>query len=372
MTAAAPAKSTAIRNGVAAACAGILLYALADQAVFGSGWYEGFLDPNSLAGRIYLTVGLARGAPPAAVPEVAVVGNSVLAEGFSARSAGSATSGQLRFWNFTVPASTPRAWYYLLRAIDPTAHRYRAIVLQADQYSDEDRAEPLADSIADLHIIDGLLAPADVPDFAFSFQDPRLRFEALRGGFFKGYIFKQDVQAFLEAPKQRLEIVDLARREYAHWVDDYQGHPESLRGLTVDWKSRSLHVPPGVPPEIEAGLRVSVLRPAVARTGDEARFRSRWFGRIVERYRRSGTLLIFIRPPRGPAVNPGFDRADDASTIHRLARQPHVTLIRPEAFQMLESPEWFWDAYHMNAAGRRRFSAMLAGELEPILGKEDR
>ena len=33
-----------------------------------------------------------------------------------------------------VPGSDPRAWYYMLRDLDPTARRYRAIVFGVDDY----------------------------------------------------------------------------------------------------------------------------------------------------------------------------------------------------------------------------------------------
>jgi hypothetical protein len=370
MTARAPEKSTALRNAVCAVCAGVLLYGIGDWAVFGSGWYDQFLDPDSLAGRIELTIAMVRRRPPSPVPEIAMVGNSVLAEGFSAKVGDAEANGHMRFSNLAIPASTARSWYYLLRAVDPDARRYRAIVLQAEQYSDEDGWIPLADTIADLHIVNALLAPPDIVDFAFSFQDPRLRFEAFRGAVLKGYIFKQDAQAFLEAPAKRLEKVALARREYANWIYDYEGHQESLRGMTVDWSGRSVYLPPGVPTSIQQDVRQIVLRQRAPHTGDQARFRSRWFGRIVDRYRRSGARIIFVRPPRGPAVNPSFDSPDDPSTIRGFARLPYVNLVRAEAFQPLESPEWFWDGLHMNAAGRQRFSGMLVHELEPLLGKD--
>jgi hypothetical protein len=372
MTTRAPEKSTALRNAVCAVCAGVLLYGIGDRAVFGSGWYRQFLDPDSLAGRIELTIAMARGRPPSPVPEIAVVGNSVLAEGFSGKIGDAEANGRMRFANLAIPASTARSWYYLLRAVDPDARRYRAIVLQAEQYSDEDGWIPLADTIADLHIINALLAPADILDFAFSFQDRRLRFEALRGAILKGYIFKQDVQAFLEMPAKRLENVALARKEYANWIYDYGGHQESLRGMTVDWNRRSVYLPPSVPAPIQENVRQIVLRQRAPHTGDQARFRSRWFGRIVDRYRASGTRIIFVRPPRGPAVNPSFDALSEPSTIRFFARLPYVNLVRAEAFQPLESPEWFWDGLHMNASGRQRFSCMMVHELEPLLGKEDR
>lgn len=351
---------------------GILLYAIAEQAIFGSGWYLRFLDPESLAGRVHLTLEAERTRPRSTVPEVAVIGNSILAEGFSARVAESEAGGRVRFANLSVPGSTPRAWYYELRAADPDARRYRAIVVQVEEYSDEDGFAPMADSIVDVHLIDGLLAPFDAIDFASSYQSARLRFEALRGALLKGYIFKSDLQAFLEAPSQRVEKVALYQRGYAGWTYDYEGHQESLNGINVDWAHDSIQFPPGVPGDVRERVRTTVLRKRAPVTGMQARYRQRWFGRMLDRYRTSATCIIFIRPPRGPVVNPSFDSPNEPSTIRGFAARSNVTVVPAEAFQSLEDPQNFWDDLHMNATGRNQFSRMLAREVEPLAGKRAR
>lgn len=353
-------------------CAGLLLYGMADQAIFGSGWYLRFLDPESLAGRVHLTLDAEWMRPRSRVPEVAVIGNSILAEGFSAKVADAEARGRVRFANLSVPGSTPRAWYYELRAADPDARRYSAVVLQIEEYSDEDGFRPMADSIVDVHLIDGLLAPSDAIDFAFSYRATRLRFEALRGALLKGYVFKSDLEAFLEAPSKRLEKVALFQKGYAGWTYDYEGHPESLTGMSVDWQGGSIHFPPGVPDDVQGRVRTTVLRKRASLTGMQALYRQRWFGRMLDHYRSSGARVIFVRTPRGPAVNPSFDSPDEPSTIRRFASRPEVTTVPAEAFQALESPENFWDDLHMNAAGRNRFSRMLAHEVEPLAGKRAR
>ena len=35
----------------------------------------------------------------------------------------------------------PRSWYYMLRDLDPTASRYRAVVFGVDDFDDEDEGE---------------------------------------------------------------------------------------------------------------------------------------------------------------------------------------------------------------------------------------
>ncbi len=346
-----------------AVCAGILLYGIAEEAIFGSGWYRQFLDPESFAGSVELCLHDEASRAPSGVPAIAVIGNSMLAEGFSAKVADREAAGRFRFLNLSIPSSTPRCWYYLLRAVDPDARRHRAIVIQVEQYSDEDGEVPMDDSISDVHVVDALLKPSDILEFAFSFRKPRLQFEALRGALLKGYIFKQDVQAFLEAPSKRLEMIALVRRGHPRWNYDYPGHPESLSGMTVDWARASVTLPPGVPGEIQQRLKRYLLRKRAPLTGAYAAYRRHWFGRILEHYASSGTRIVFVRVPRGPAVNPSFDRPDEPSTIRVFASRPHVTVLPEATFQSLEAPENFWDELHMNARGRERFSRMLAHEV---------
>jgi hypothetical protein len=349
-----PIRSTA--RAVGGVLAGVLIYLAAEIAIFGSGWYGQFLEPESLAGavRMCLSEEAARAASP--LPVVAVIGNSMLAEGFSAKAANGEAAGRMRFVNLSVAGTTPRCWYYELRAADPHADRYRAIVLQIELFSDEDGDEPMADQISDLRIVDALLRPADALDFAFSFRRPRLRFDALRGALLKGYVFKYDVQALLEHPAARAEKTEVFHRGHAGWVFDYTGHPESLTGLTVDWERRSMYVPPDVPANIAARVRRVAFRQRSPDTGLQTLYRRLWFGRIVDRYRGTGTRVIFARVPRGPVVSPDSDPPGARSTVSTLA-------LPRDTFTPLERPENFWDEYHMNARGRELFSRRLAQEM---------
>src|ERR1700687_1730066 len=110
--------------------------------------------------------------------------------------------------------------------------------------------------------------------------------------------------------------------------------------MRVTGTRRSVYFPPAVPAAIQEGVRQIVLRQRAPHTGDQARFRSRWFGRIVDRFWAAGAPLLFVRsrprapaiffapPPRAPAVNPSFDASYEPSTIRGFARLPYVNLVR--------------------------------------------
>jgi len=114
-------------------------------------------------------------------------------------------------------------------------------------------------------------------------------------------------------------------------------------------------------------VRSTVLRKRAPATGMQARYRRRWFGRILDRYGATGTTVIFVRVPRGPAVNPWFDGPDEPSTIRGFAARTNVIVMPAGTFQPLESPENFWDDLHMNADGRARFSRMLAHQAAQVI-----
>jgi hypothetical protein len=302
------------------------------------------------------------------MPEIAVVGNSILGEGFSAKIADSESAGRLRFRNLSVSGSSPRCWYYLLRTLQQRP--YQMVVLQIEEFADEDGESPRADAVTDLHLATPLLQPGDVFDFAFSYEDSRLRFEAARGILLKGYVYKHDVQAFLEDPRARLQKLQQARLYGETWGYDYPGRAETLAGMKVDWERGSIEFPPGLPASLEHGLRQTLLRKRATPTGQEAAYRRRWFGRILDLYRTTETRIVFIRVPRGPAVNPSFDLPSESSTIRNFASRAKVDILRAETFQRLEVPEYFSDDIHMNRVGRECFSRMLARDVEALSAKE--
>jgi hypothetical protein len=61
----------------------------------------------------------------------------------------------LVFRSACVPGTEVRSWYYMLRDLDPSAHRYRAIVFGVNDYYDEDGFADPADDIHTLRYVIG-------------------------------------------------------------------------------------------------------------------------------------------------------------------------------------------------------------------------
>jgi hypothetical protein len=83
----------------------------------------------------------------------------------------------------------------------------------------------------------------------------------------------------------------------------------------------------------------------------------------MNRYSKSPTAIVLTPVPRGPFVElPGFSKRHDSvlpsSIMHR------TTLSLPEhTFDFLENPEYYFDAFHLNAKGRQRFTETLVSQL---------
>ncbi|HXN48159.1 MAG TPA: hypothetical protein VN893_16040, partial [Bryobacteraceae bacterium] len=123
----------------------------------------------------------------------------------------------------SIPGTDARAWYYLVRDMDPTARRYRALVFGVDDYDDEDRGASPGGDIRDLHYAIARLRLTDTFEFARSFDGWELRFAALRGGLLKGIVYQNDLQAFLSNPRTRLLHVRWFDRDRANAIYNYEG-----------------------------------------------------------------------------------------------------------------------------------------------------
>lgn len=336
----------------------LALFLACEFLLFRTPFYRRWLEPASNAGQVELLLAAPRPTPPA----VLVMGDSRVAEGFSAKVADqTAAAWGLHFVNAAASGSTPRSWYYLLRELDPQASRYRAVVLAVDDYEDEDGPWSWSDYPLDLRIAIACLRLTDIIEFPASFHQPAARLEALRGSVLKGWVYKNDILDFLANPAARLDKVRAFRANAAAWSYDYAGNPDSLAGLSVDWSTRSVHFPALLPPAQRSELSTTLLRRTGPQHGDKYRYRMEWLGRILAR--QHAEKIIFVRLPRAPVTFPERE-VRLPSAIRDLTRgQSSVTALDEHAFDPLERPEYFFDDLHLNTEGRRIFSRQLAERL---------
>ena len=131
------------------------------RLLFPTSLYQSILEPGSSAGQFELTFRRERRAQGVNKDNNLILtpGNSRFAylprlaneltsqSGYVFRSAGSA-------------GSDPRSWYYMLRDLDPSANRYRAVVFGVDGYDEEDTYEDHGDDIRALRAAAGRRAEA--------------------------------------------------------------------------------------------------------------------------------------------------------------------------------------------------------------------
>lgn len=339
----------------------------ADRLIFRAGWYGRYLEPDSSAGSLESQLYWLQNRQVSQVPEVLVIGDSRVAEGFSARAAAAATNQRLYFWNFGVGGTTPRVWYYTLRDGDPTRRRFAAIVIALDRYSDEDWFAEFEDRMSDQNYLVMRLGLGDCLDFAGSLRVMANRQRALAGCLFRGMVLRPDVQAFFDHPASRIAHADDWLRNGLGYISGYGGKPESLSGLTIDWRKRTIHFPDGVSESTRANVLKFVLPDSVPNVGALARYRRRWLGGIPDLYKDSPTRLIFLQLPRAPLVNPNAQAT--AGFVESGSLGPRVDVLPAGTFIDLERPELFADGLHLNHDGRPIFSARLAKQVDAILAK---
>jgi hypothetical protein len=338
-----------------------------EGVVFRTGLYTRVLEPDSSAGYLLGILDDEKRRVVAGPREVLAIGHSRM--GLRARAANEmeAETGY-HFATIAMPGSTPRAWYYMLRDVDPTARRYAAILIGADEYDDED-FEDLSNREMDIRYVTPLLGWADVLPFAASYPEWSTRWEAGRAALFKGYAYRADFQDFLAHHRDRMKQLEVARRENAARRYNEIWGSGSVAGLSVDWETRTIHFPEGSTEAQQQMLREVLLRARIEQTGLRGQYLRQWYGRIVEHYRGSRTKILFLRLPRGPVVQP-IPVASKTAVARELARSSaHVRLIAEHAFDCLEQPRFFGDAMHLNHAGSQEFSRLAARETARELGR---
>jgi len=369
-----PLETTSVRKprriALTVVVALLLLLGL-DALLFRTRLYTSILEPDSSAGLLELILWREKAAQQTAGDNLVVtLGNSRMGyvpkvvdqrprqTGYAVRTAG-------------VAGSDPRTWYYLLRDLDSTARRYRAIVFGVDDYDDEDQAFHPDDDIRALHYCVARLRLGDAIEFASSFHSRDVQWEAFRGTVLKGIALQSDIQAFLAHPLKRIAYVQLCHRGWPDWTYDYVESSRNMVGLQIDWSTLKATYPPEMTDEQKDTVRGWLLHESYPQTGRLAHYFRTWLGRTADRYRTSRTKIIFFRLPRGPLVRPDYLVKKRSSSIRELASRPNVILANEHLFDGLEHPEFFKDALHMNRDGVERFSGMVADEVARILGPPD-
>jgi hypothetical protein len=340
-----------------------LLLAL-DCAIFHSPLYSQWVKPHSYAGALVQRCSLAQAKEKPDARLVALVGDSRIREGFSAKlfdQMAAEKSLPDRALNLGVSGSTLRVWYYLLKHVDPHCRAFDTIVVALPSFWDEDYSPDLSNNKLDLQIALPILQMTDVPVFLTSFEDYNARIEVLLGSLFKMYGYRRDLRNFLAHPKDRIVEVDDSNKYWEQRDYDYNGDNNSLAGLKVV-NDRVVNVPTFLEQAKLDRLKMVIFPGPPHPDFRKWHYLRYWTDRLVERYRNSPTKIVILCIPNNP-VPVQRTRPQIHTTVAFLSKKPNVRVLPIAKFSSLNKPEYFYDDIHLNRIGRQKFTQMLSTEL---------
>lgn len=342
------------------ACAGlalgIALFFCLDSLAFRTGWYGRLVDPRSSLG----SVALALDAPdhlPAGKTSLLVLGDSRISEGFSARiadDAAMAANAPYVFVNAAVPGTTPRVWYYLLRAIGLRKHHVAGVAIMLASYHDND-IENLADRTLDIGFVQPLLRLTDLADFPASFQSFSARQEAAEAVLLKGVFYQADLRDFLADPASRLRLVTSWRAHGYEWERSYAGRPGSLALPNTNATATAAF--------LSYASDLQRFRGRPPDNAASAAYRREWLGRIAALCQQENIRLFVFRIPRGPLHAMVDDDTQPTGVVAELGQSGRIALLPAALFDHLEHKTYFFDQLHLDSAGRAAFSTEFAQTL---------
>src|SRR5207248_7098938 len=179
--------------------------------------------------------------------------------------------------------------------------------------------------------------------------------------------YQSDVVELLEHPLARMRNVkEEPKRLRSRSL--YKGRDYDLVGTSYDPKTGQVTFAPQLTESQRQAIRKSLIQPSQSETEDYLNLQRDWIPRIIDRYSNSSTALVLTPVPRGPFVElPGFSMAYHAALASVPTKRTALSLAE-RTFDSLEKPEYYFDAYHLNAKGRERFTETLVTELLGHLG----
>jgi len=344
---------------------GIVAFICVDGAIFHSGLYVSILAPSSYAGRVSRITRAEKGRAPSGLKEVLVLGDSRIAEGFSAALANELGSpAGFKFVSLAEPAASANTWYYMVREVDPTARRYAAIVIPYGIGYEPNKADALRISMTA-----SLLRYGDCFHFASGFQRWSGRFRAFIACILRGSAYQDDVADLLAHPVARMTSIRQA--DEMHSGPEYKGRDYDLVGTSYDAATGQVTFAPKLTEAQRLAVRRSLNQRSQSDTEYSLKLQRIWIPRIMNRYSRSRTAIVLMPLPRGPFLELfGFPRGYESVLPSSVMERAGFSL-PGHTFDFLEKPEYYFDAFHLNTKGRQKFTDTLVSELLGLLRSAD-
>jgi hypothetical protein len=91
----------------------------------------------------------------------------------------------------------------------------------------------------------------------------------------------------------------------------------------------------------------------------------------VNRYANSSTAIVLTPVPRGVFRELNEFSAPYQVVFSGVAMRRPVFAVPEQTFDCLEKPDYYFDAFHLNAKGRQMFTEKLVAEVVERLGSAD-
>jgi hypothetical protein len=344
----------------------VCCFAALEGLIFHTGLYASIIEPVSTAGGLELRI-------RAEIERPKPDRNQVLAVGHSRQALWPKFANEMQpstgytFASIGLGGTSPRTWYYSLRAVDPGAHTYAAILIPEDDYNEPDTGPDPAEQDVDLHYLIARLGLRDLIEFPESYHSTARKWGAFESILLKGLVYKTDFQQFLEHPWNRVEKAQFYAQGSAGWAYDYGGDARTLAGLEIDWAHKILRFPPGVAEADQRDAAQELFPDLPSDEGHETAYLRYWYGRILDYYRGSGTKIFFVRVPRAP-TSPPEEPVKLHTAVRDLIGQPNVIVMDEHLLDPVEHPENFWDGWHLNRKGMQEFTRIVVAEICKALG----
>src|SRR5262249_25280889 len=206
--------------------------------------------------------------------------------------------------------------------------------------------------------------------FASGFQRWSGRFRAFTACILRGSAYQDDVVDLFEHPVARVTNLH-GETASMHSREVYKGRDYDLVGTSYDSATGKVTFAQKLTEAQKLAFRKSLLQPSPSDTEYSLKLQRDWIPRIMNRYSNSPTAIVLTPVPRGPFVElPGFSREYDSVLPSSVIQRTTVSL-PGHTFDFLEGPEYYFDAFHLNAIGRQRFTETLVSELMGRLRSAD-
>ena len=245
----------------------------------------------------------------------------------------------------------------MVRDVDPTTRRYWGIVIPYGIGYEPNSADPLRISMTA-----PLLRYSDSFHFASGFQRWSGRFRAFIACILRGSAYQDDVVDLLGHPIARIRSIQQESTRM-HSREVYKGRDYDLVGTSYDATTGRVTFAEKLTEAQRLAFRKSLLQPSQSDTEYSLRLQREWIPRIMNRYSNSPTAIVLTPVPRGPFVElPGFTKGYDSVLPSSVIQSTNFSL-PGRTFDFLEKPEYYFDAFHLNAKGRQKFTETLVSEL---------